>query len=809
MISADRTGNAEAALSPVERAALYHHSRGSILQRQGRIEESLAAYDAAVRLRPDYAEAHLGRGSALGQRGQLEEALAAFDQTLRIRPDLAQVHYYRAIVLQQRGQLEDALAAYDQALRRKPDLTQAHLNRGVVLQQQARLAQALEAFDQALRIEPNYARAHFNRGVVLERQGRLEPAVAAYDQALRVKPDYVDAHINRGAARVALGRFEPALEAFDQALRIQPDIAEGHFNRGNALTGLGRSADALAAYDQALRIRPDYTQAHFNRGVILEREGRLKQAITAYDQALRIEPDWVAVYVNRGNALRELGRTKEALADYDRALRIKPDLAKAHGNRGNALSDQGRFKEAAAAYEQALRIKPDYPEAHSDYLYCLNYDPAQDETSLFAAHRRWGTLYSHPAHAYDAYANSRDPDKTLRVGLVSADFVRHPVGYLVEPVLAAADPDEVQFICYSGRRTEDGLTARLKAKAVAWRSTLEVPDGALGEMIRADGIDILIDLAGHTAGNRLTMFALRPAPVQVSWIGYPFTTGLAAIDYALMDEVTVPPGAERGFVEQVVRLPETRWCYAPPDYAPPPGPPPVLERGCITFGSINNLAKVTPDVLRLWARLLAVVPGARLLLKWRTLGTPEAEDEYRRQLGELGIDPGRLELRGASQHRQTLVEYGDVDIALDPFPYSGGMTSLEALWQGVPVVTMPKTRPVSRQTQAFLTVLGRAEWVAKEPDDYIRIAADLASNPDRLAALRRDQRARMAASPLCDVPRFARNFEAALRGLWRSWCASKLARQMADATVPAVIAASRRGQDHPRSDRGRRRGRRP
>jgi predicted double-glycine peptidase len=297
-----------------------------------------------------------------------------------------------------------------------------------------------------------------------------------------------------------------------------------------------------------------------------------------------------------------------------------------------------------------------------------------------------------------------------------------------------------------------------------------VPDTILAETIRTDGIDILIDLAGHTLGNRMRLFTLKPAPVQVSWIGYPYTTGLPAIDYVLMDEVVVPAGDERWFVEHVVRLPDTRFCYAPPEYAPSPAPPPALERGFITFGSFNNLLKITPSVIRLWARVLDAVPHARLLLKWATLAEPETAGHYRRLLGDLGVDLARVELRGASPHRAMLAEYADVDIALDPLPYSGGVTSLEALWQGVPLVSLPKSRPVSRQSQAFLTVLGRPEWIAKDPDDYVCIAADLASDLDRLTDLRRHQRSRMAASPLCDGPRYARHFEAALRSMWRHWC---------------------------------------
>jgi predicted O-linked N-acetylglucosamine transferase (SPINDLY family) len=736
--------------------------------------------------------------------GDIDAALSLIEQAIRCEPTAAHQHHARGAILQRQGRVEEALAAYEDAIHLQPDYVEAHLNRGVVLQQQARLGEALQAFDRALSITPGYAGAHFNRGVILERQGQLEQAIAAYDQVLRIKPDCLEAYINRGAALMAHGRTEQALESFDRALRIGPAVAEVHFNRGNALKELGLFAEALAAYDQALRIKPGLAQAHFNRGIILERERRLEQAIGAYDEALRVKPDYAEALLGRAKVLHQQGRLGEALeacgqaleirpelaaahlrlglilaeqwrledarAAFDQAIQIDPNHALAHNNRGNVLKDMGLFQDAAAAYERALRIQPDLAEAHSNYLYCLNYDPSQDDVALFAAHCRWADCHGHPNRTYDTHAQSLDPQRRLRVGLVSADFLRHPVGYLVEPLLAAAHPDSVPIVCYSGRRTEDDLTERLKAKATSWRSTLDMTDAMLAEAIRADGINVLIDLAGHTAGNRLTLFALKPAPVQVSWIGYPYTTGLRAIDYVLMDEATVPSGEERWFVERVVRLPETRFCYAPPEYAPPPEPPPVLERGHVTFGSFNNLAKVTPEVLRLWARLLQALPEARLLLKWHTLGEPGTQARYRRLIEALGVDSARVELRAGSPHRTMLAEYGDIDIALDPFPYSGGITSLEALWQGVPIVTLPGSRPVSRQTLGFLRSLGRAEWVARDPDEYVRISVGLASDPRALAAIRRAQRARVAASPLCDAPRFARHFEAALRVLWRNWC---------------------------------------
>jgi protein O-GlcNAc transferase len=780
------------------------HLLGIIAQQRGNLKAALSLLDQAIVHQPSAPHYHGGRGAILQRQGRLEEALEAFEQALQIKPDYALAHFNRGIVLQQRGRLEEALDAFEQALRIQPRLAQAHVNRGVLLERRARLEEALEAFDQALRIDPGYAQAHFNRGVVLERQGRLEEAVAAYDQALRAEPDSVEAHINRGAVLERLGRPEQALEAFDQALRIKPGLAQAHFNRGRTLKVLQRFGEAIAAYEEALRLKPDYAEAcsalgvvlqkqgrleaalaaygralglkqghaetHLGRGIVLQQRGQHEEALEAYDQALSIKPDCVEAHVNRGVILRRQWRLNEALTAYDHALRLDPNNATAHGNRGSALACQGRLPEAFAAYEQALRIDPNCPEAQSNRLFYLNFDPSLDEVALSAAHREWGLRYEDHAKAFTTYSNRRDADKALRVGLVSADFGRHPVGYFLEPLLAAADPAGVQFVCYSARVRDDDLTERLRAHAQGWHSASGLSDPELAETVRADGIDILLDLAGHTAGHRLGCFALRPAPVQVHWAGYCHSVPL--MDYSLWDPIQVPDGDERWFVEPVVRLPDLRWCYGPPDYAPPVTEPPALQRGYVTFGSFNNLVKVNGHVIGLWACVLREVPDSRLLLSWPTLHDAHERDRLRSLFATHGVPAERVELRrGAPSHAGVLGEYGDVDIALDPFPFSGCLTTCEALWMGVPVVTLPRTRPASRQSQAFLTALGRSEWVAKDPPDYVHIAVGLASDRVRLAALRRAQRALIAASPVCDGQRFARHFEAALRSMWRSWCA--------------------------------------
>lgn len=781
-----------------------HYNRAIALETHGELNEALAAYEQALRLKPDFAEAHNNRGNLLKALDRLPEALDAYGHAVRVNPDNAEVHYNCAITLQQQGAFDDALAAYKQALSLKPDFAEAHYNVANIRRQQGKLDDALVACNQALRIRPDYLEAHCNRGMLLHAQGALQDALVAYDRVLRIEPDLAQIHLYRGQALVQLGRSQEALAACDQALRIKPDLAEiqiargrilghegrldealtayqqalrrnpdnllAHNNSGDILQQLGRFEEALAAYDQVQRIKPDLVELHVNRGIALEASGRSSEALEAYDQVLRARPDIAEAHLNRGKTLSHLGRQHDAIAAYDRAIEIKPDMVEAYVNRGSELSSAGRIREALADSEQALRIDPGCQEAYNNQLYVLQYDPSQDDASLYAAHRKWGEQYDDLSNVYTAYANPRDAQKILRVGLVSPDLGMHPVGYMILPLLAPANPAQVQFICYSNRAQEDALTEQLKSKATAWRTTVGVVDSALAEHVREDQIDILIDLAGHTAGNRLPVFALKPAPVQVTWLGYRSTTGLTAIDYVLSDRIMVPPDSEHGFVEQVVRLPDTRLCYEPRDFAPPPAPPPLLERGWPTFGSFNNIIKLTPQVMQLWARILNALPESRLILKWSTFADPETRAEYHRRFAALGVVPERIELRGRSSHSKMLEEYGDIDVLLDPYPFSGGISSLEALWQGLPIVTLSTAHPMSRQTQGFLNALGRSEWVTSNEEDYRAIAVDLASDPERLVSARHEQRSRMRDSTLCDGPRFARHFELALRTMWRTWC---------------------------------------
>ncbi|MBY0431662.1 MAG: hypothetical protein K2Q10_10725, partial [Rhodospirillales bacterium] len=441
---------------------------------------------------------------------------------------------------------------------------------------------------------------------------------------------------------------------------------------------------------------------------------------------------------------------------------------------GAVLAYQGRADEAVACFRRVLAFDPGNALAHANLLMCLNYLPGLSGRAVREAHEDWARGQAEPLRAgWQPHGNNRDPGRRLRLGYVSADFGRHPVGFFLARVLPAHDREAVEVFCYSCRAAEeeDDLSRRLAGDAGHWRRVGDLDDDALAERVREDGIDILVDLAGHSAGHRLGLFARKPAPVQVSWLGYFATTGMSAFDATIMDADTVPPGAEAEFVEPVVRLPRLRFCYDPPEPAPAVAPPPCLERGHITFGSFNNLAKLSPAVIALWARVLHAVPASRLVLKWMSLADPLLCRILVESFSVHGIAPERIEPRGPSPHARMLAEYGDVDIALDPFPFGGGLTSCEALWMGVPVVTLPGERPASRQTLGFLRCLGLGELAADSAGDYVVKAAALAADPARLAVLRQDLRGRMAASSLCDGPGFARDLEAALRGLWTEWCA--------------------------------------
>lgn len=702
------------------------------------------------------------------QGGRLDDAERLYREILAEDGRHADTLHLLGVLAHQIGKDEPAVALIGQAIEINDAESAYHSNLGIALRALNRLDEALASYDAALRLQPDYAEAHSNRGNILGELGRPGEALASYDTALCIKPNYTDAYTNRGNALKKLDRFGEALTSYGNALRIKPDLAETHSNRGAVLIEVGRLDEARAAVEAALGVKPDHAEAHSNRGNILKDLSRPKEALASYDAALRIKPDMAEALSNRGIVLRDFGRLSEALLSFDSALRLKPDLPEAHSNRGTVLRDLGQFDESLESHRAALRVKPDLVQAHSNLIFDLHYGSDIPDETIQAATRRFASLYG-PVRP--SFANSPDPGRRLRIGYVSGDLGRHSAAYFLAPVLANHDHLAFEIVCYATHGRNDDMTARLRSSANHWRSLAGLSDQAAAELVTHDRIDILVDLSGHTAFNRLPVFARKPAPVQVTWLGFPGTTGLAAIDYRLVDDISDPEsGLNNWASETLFRLPDGFLCFDPRTESPDVAPPPGLD-GAITFGSFNNPAKLSLATLDVWAALMARVPKARLLLKGKPFGDEMARALLLERLRSRGVASDRVSLYSwASDPGGHLGLYGQVDIALDPFPYNGTTTTCEALWMGVPVVTLEGTRHSGRVGASLLTRLGLGELITADTDTYVRIAADLAADRDRMSELRRSLRSRMSASPLCDGPGFTRTLEAAFRSMWRNWC---------------------------------------
>ncbi|MGD0390044.1 MAG: tetratricopeptide repeat protein [Tepidisphaeraceae bacterium] len=573
-------------------------------------------------------------------------------------------------------------------------------------------------------------------GLSHQQAGRLAEAERIYRQILAQQPNHADALHLLGTLALQAGRLDAAVESIRRAIRLKPDFPEAHSNLGIALKGLGQIDEAIASFRQAIRFKPDFPEAHSNLG----------------------------------NALMDLGRLDEAIASYRQAVRLKPDLAEAHNNLGSALKDIGQLDEAIATFRQALRLKPNHAQVYANLLFALNYHPDMDAEAILAEHRAWSDRHAPPLTSEQlAYPNDRASDRRLRIGYVSSDFRRHPVGYFFIPLLERHDRRMPEIFCYANVQRPDVLTERMKRSCEVWRNVFGLADEAVAQLVSSDRIDILVDLSGHTRGNRLRVFARKPAPIQVTYLGYANTTGMTAIDYRLTDALADPPGMTDALnVEELWRLPGCAWCYDPPEDAPEIQ---LRGNGPITFGCFNAFAKINRKMAAIWAELLKRVAGSRLLIKSAGAGEASSRRRLTDQFAEFGIPSDRIEIRGTIADLHAHLElYGQVDVALDTYPYHGTTTTCEALWMGVPVVSLAGRTHVSRVGVSLLSNAGLPELVAKTPEDYVAIASELAANRPRLDALRAQMRSKLRSSPLLDGRRFAADVEAAYRQMWRNWC---------------------------------------
>ena len=711
------------------------------------------------------------------QAGKLTEAVGLYRQILAQQPRLAEVHNNLGNALKAMGRIDEAGQSYRNALAIRRDIPQIHNNLGTVLHEQGAYEQAMAAYLDALRLKHTYPEAHYNLGNTLQKIGKHAEAVASYREAIAHWPSYAEAHYNLGNALSALSRRDEAIAAFRHAVWLRPNYPDAWNNLGNELSSARRYGEAVAAYKQAIAQRAN-AEIWNNLGNALRESGRQNEALEAYRHALSLRGDFAEALYNMGIAFGEMNRLDEAIEAYRHAWQIRPNFAAAYHNLAIALKDAGQLEEAIACFRRAVSLKPDAKIA-GDLAYTLNF-VEEDPRKIREETRRWNDRFAKPL---TPVARNRDidrsPDRTsassvelrLRIGYVSPDFREHPVGRFMLPLLANHDRSQFEIFCYTDLLHADWLTEKIKPHVDVWRSTIDLSDEQLAKRIREDRIDVLLDLTMHMRGSRLLTFARKPAPVQVTYLAYCGTTGLEAMDYRLTDPHLDPPAQaddsqESLYCEKSISLPRTYWCYEPSATAPEPGPLPALAAGHVTFGCLNNFSKVSRKALTTWSEVLRAVPGSMLVI-----GAPEGK--HRQGARDLmrfnGVDPSRVEFVGLIFPVEKYLErYQRIDIALDPFPYPGGTTSLDALWMGVPVVTLAGQSAISRSGVSILSNLGMPEWIALNVGQYVEIAIRLAGDLAALQAIRESLREKLRSSPLMNAPQFARDIEAAYRQMWES-----------------------------------------
>lgn len=628
------------------------------------------------------------------------------------------------------------------------------------------------AADRLARAFPAAAPAWQMLGVARLVAGDAARAVEALERASRLAPQDAGVWDNLGAAHNALRHFDRAAASYEASLRLNPRdpkvLSNAAANAGDA----GRDADAHAYATRALALDPALAHAHLALGNAAARLGRHGEALAALGEAVRLAPALPQAHLSLGNALQLVGDTAGAIRATEAALRIAPDFADAQQNLGRFHHDLGHMAVAARHYRAALRLQPQRLDAWSGWLFCLAHDAGIGAAELFRAHREFGEHVEAPwRDRWGGWLNARDPDKRLRVGFVSGDLRDHAVAHFIEPIWRFLDHDSIEIIAYATQPAEDARSAELRRLADAWHDVAGLDDDALEAAIRAARIDILIDLSGHTAHHRLGVFARKPAPVQISWIGYPNTTGLTAIDYRLIGRRAALPGElDPQFSERLVHLPIGTVFQPPPDL-PPVNPLPALERGYLTFGNFNRPIKLSEAAIGLWSRVMQSVPDSRMLIGAVSAG--EVRERLTQDFARRGIDAARLDFRPRVGLREYLELHHEIDFILDTFPFTGGTVTNQALWMGVPTLTLTGETLPQRQGAGIMARAGLAEWIADSPDDFVARAVDIAAAPHELAALRARLRGTREALAERETAQAARLVEAALRTMWQRWCAGE------------------------------------
>ncbi|MCX7170535.1 MAG: tetratricopeptide repeat protein [Proteobacteria bacterium] len=686
--------------------------------------------------------------------------------------DAAEAGFRLSKRLLDRDRNKEAAAICEQALHKAPRHARLWCALGAARRKLAQLPAAREAYESAISCDAAYSQAWCNLGEWHLASGNPELALKKFDQALALEKDLLEALNNRAAALYELGRFKDAEEAARAAIEIHPRVASLHVNLGNVLLHSGKARQAVKSFRKALECDPACPEAHMNLAMMLGETHRYAEALAHIEHEIAVKGESAQRLASLALAQDSKGDIAAAEATCRKVIEMQPGNVSALITLAGCYGKRSDHRGANRLLEQALAANPQMPGIYSNIAFNVTYIPDITAEEAFNCHREWARRYELlAAERVFTHEPDRQPERPLRIGYVSGDFGTHPVGFLLRDVARYHDRSQFFIHCYSMMRGSDAITEVIRANTDSWIDGLLLSDDELAEQIHQDHIDILVDLSGHTAYNRLPSFALKPAPIQASWIGYFHSTGMETIDYFITDPFTTPADSGQLFSETPVCLPHSRFCYSPPDYAPAVHRRPDGTGNPVTFGCFNRVEKLVAPVIDAWSRILAAIPDSRLVLKSGHLDNTSICDGLRRRFKARGVDPKRLDLRGPSAHPDMLEQYGEIDLALDPFPFNGGMTTLEALWMGVPVLTLAGNGVVSRQTVAALANIGLADELAfPNIEAYVQGAVALAKNRPRLDELRLGLRPRMAASPLCQPEQFARDLEGLYRRMWQAYC---------------------------------------
>ncbi|HWG45785.1 MAG TPA: tetratricopeptide repeat protein [Gemmataceae bacterium] len=759
-------------LDPFSSEAYNNLGKAHLLHK--RETDALACFREAVHLYPDYVEALNNLSLMHIARREFDEARLLLERLVQIAPAYPGALVGLSVIHFEKGELDQALTVAQQALQLDPRLAAVQDQVGVVLLKMGRYEEAVEHFRQALQIAPQYNQANEHLGLALVALRRLDEAAVCLRRAVQLDPANGRALSNLVAVLMELRRWADVAELASQAVQRQPNSPEMFHNLGLAYFNLRDPGRAIAALEQALKLRPDYPEALCDLGMAFINIRQFPRSMEVLHQALRLKPNFPSALNNLALVYDHLHQHDEACATYEEAVRLRPNFPKALGGLANVYKTLGRLEEAIACYRRCIALDPRQAVMYSNLLYCLHYLPGLTPESIFSEYLTWARHHAVPPSFLRPHSNVLDADRRLRIGYVSADFREHVMGCYAERVLQARTRERFEVTCYSNGGKGDDTTRRIRELADQWRDIRDLSDDKVEELIRQDRIDLLVDLSGHMGGNRMSLFARKPAPVQVTHYGYQFTSGNPAINYRITDAVCDPPGmTERYHTEQLVRLPEIHWCYRP-NLDMEVNDLPASSAGYVTFGVLNAFSKLTTTAIALWAQILARLPDSRLLILAGV--SPRADQRLRDAFSEHGIDPGRLTLMSKRSRPEYFRLYQGVDLCLDSFPYTGCNTTCDSLWMGVPVVTLAGQTAIARQGASPLAHLGLHDLITGSAEEYVETALRLAADRPRLVELRATLRERMSRSTLMNIERFTQQLEEAYRWMWRQWCFQRRAR---------------------------------